>query len=270
MQLENRIGYIYKVTSPNSKVYVGQTINLRQRKSAYKTNHFKNQLKLWNSCEKHNWNPIDTFEVIEECLCGAKKCYLNEREIYWIKELDAFGPNGLNCNEGGGCNTGYIASEETKKKISLAGLGRKHSAESKKLMSESNKGKIRSKETKELLSKINKGKSLSKETKRKMSEASKGKPKSKKSINKTIETKRLNNNIYHTEETKQKLRLLMTDEKKEKIKESKLKNPYKHSEERKKKISEMGKGRKQSQETINKRIETQRLNKILKNERSNK
>lgn len=115
--LTNVIGYIYKLTSPNGKIYIGQTINKKQRLYNYKKNGFKQQIKLWNSSQKHSWNPVDTFEIIEECLCGENKCYLNEREKHWIKYFDSF-KNGLNCNEGGHGNLGHIPSEESKKKMS--------------------------------------------------------------------------------------------------------------------------------------------------------
>lgn len=50
---------------------------------------------------------------------------LNEREQYWIKELNCFlGKHGLNCNGGGNGNVGRVCSEETKKKISLGNLGK--------------------------------------------------------------------------------------------------------------------------------------------------
>ena len=115
--LTNVIGYIYKLTSPNGKIYIGQTINKKQRKYHYNSKCFKQQIKLWNNVQKYGWKPGETFEIIEECLCGDNKCILNEREKYWIQYYDSL-KNGLNCNEGGYGNTGYIASEETKNKIS--------------------------------------------------------------------------------------------------------------------------------------------------------
>lgn len=115
--LTNVIGYIYKLISPNGKVYVGQTINKKQRKYHYNSKCFKKQIKLWNNVQKYNWNPGKTFEIIEEVLCGENKCYLNEREKYWIQHFDSF-KNGLNSNEGGEGNIGYKVSKETKNKIS--------------------------------------------------------------------------------------------------------------------------------------------------------
>jgi hypothetical protein len=63
---------------------------------------------------------------------------------------------------------GYKPSLETRKKLSQAGKGRKHTEEHKKKMSELNKGKIVSEETRKKLSEINKGKSFSEETRRKI------------------------------------------------------------------------------------------------------
>lgn len=114
---ELKKGVIYKLTSPNGKVYIGQTINVNQRKKKYKYKKFNGQIKLWLDCEKYHWNPIDYFEIIEECECGKNKSIINEREIYWIYFYDSFN-NGLNCNNGGNGNLGKKVSDETKKKIS--------------------------------------------------------------------------------------------------------------------------------------------------------
>ena len=114
--LTNRIGYIYKITSPNNRIYIGQTINLKQRKSVYKNNLFIGQIKLWNNCKKYNWKPIDTFIIIEECLCGKNKFNLNEREKYWINFYNSY-YNGLNCTNGGHGSIGLKHSTETKLKM---------------------------------------------------------------------------------------------------------------------------------------------------------
>lgn len=120
------ISCIYKITSPSGKVYIGQTINLKNRTRKYKGMFFKGQLKLWNNCQKYNWNPLDTLEVIEECLVDD----LNKQEIYWINYYDSFN-NGLNCDLGGVGRLGYSHSEETKEKLRTSNLGKKHTEESK-------------------------------------------------------------------------------------------------------------------------------------------
>jgi len=147
MELTSKTGYIYKITSPNNKIYIGQTINPIQRKYQYKKKKFEGHIKLWNNCQAHNWNPSDTFEIIEECLCGDNKSNLNEREIYWINFYDSF-KNGLNCNEGGNGNIGYKYSVESKKKISDT---LKEGYESGRILS-SAKGIEKSKEIKDKIS----------------------------------------------------------------------------------------------------------------------
>jgi hypothetical protein len=66
-------------------------------------------------------------------------------------------------------------SEETRRKLSEANKGKTHSEETKRKLSEMNKGKTHSEETKRKLSEMNKGKTFSEETRRKLSDANKGK-----------------------------------------------------------------------------------------------
>lgn len=151
--LTNVIGYIYKLTSPNGKVYIGQTINKKERKRYYNSGDFKQQIKLLNNVKYYNWNPSDTYEIIEECLCGQKKENLNNREKYWIKYYDSF-KNGLNCNYGGHGNLGHKHSDETKKKMSEAKIGKKHSEERNKKKSEYTKGRKHTTEAKNKMSEM--------------------------------------------------------------------------------------------------------------------
>jgi len=123
--LTNVKGYIYKLTSPNGKTYIGQTVNKKQRKYHYNSGDFKQQTKLWNSVSKYNWNPAETYEIIEECLCGVDKEILNKRETYWIDHYNSF-KSGLNCNVGGDGNLGNQHSAESKRKMSEAKIGVKH------------------------------------------------------------------------------------------------------------------------------------------------
>jgi len=153
--LTNVIGYIYKITSPNGKIYIGQTINFRNRKYYYNSGDYKQQTKLHNNVLFYDWNPADTIEVIEECLCGKDKEIINEREKYWILFYDSF-KSGLNCNEGGHGNIGHTHSEESRKKMSDAKIGVKHSHERNLKKSESRKGKKHTNESKTKMSVIKK------------------------------------------------------------------------------------------------------------------
>ena len=105
-------------------------------------------------------------------------------EIYMIA---VFGRKDLgtgilhNLTDGGDGASGYVFSEETKRKQSEAHkgnttwLGKTHSEETKRKMSDTRKGKTHSEETKRKQSEAKKGKTFSEESKRKMSEAHKGK-----------------------------------------------------------------------------------------------
>jgi group I intron endonuclease len=189
---ENRIGYIYKIVSPNGKIYIGQTINIKNRISKYKHNLFKGQIKLWNDCCKYEWNPSERLEIIEECLCGNNKDILNEKEIYWIEFFNSY-VEGLNSNKGGNGNLGHIPSKETKEKLKIQNTGKRHKKETKEKISKFNLGKIISEET---ILKIKKSKKENpyrhtEESKKKISESQLG---NKKRINKK-----------HTKEAKDKI-----------------------------------------------------------------
>ena len=86
-----------------------------------------------------------------------------------------------NKTDGGDGASGYVFSEETKRKLSEAKKGKKHSEETRRKQSERmkgennlNYGKSPSEETRRKRSEANKGKKHSEETRRKQSEAKKG------------------------------------------------------------------------------------------------
>jgi len=70
---------IYKITSPSNKVYIGQSLNIEERKKHYiRINTVKGQPKIFNSLQKYGWDKHN-FDILEECDITL----LNEREIYW-------------------------------------------------------------------------------------------------------------------------------------------------------------------------------------------
>ncbi len=164
---------IYKITNKvNSKVYVGQSLNINER--------WKNHVRYLNNDTHHNiylqssWKKYGAryfeFTIIEIC----DEFELNEKEKYWIEKLESF-KNGYNLTNGGDGTRGYIFTEEDRKKLSLAQLGnkkflgKKHSEETKMKIGIGNKGKVLSKETKQRISKSLIGKKQSEETKLKQS-----------------------------------------------------------------------------------------------------
>lgn len=215
---------IYKITSPSNKVYIGQSLDIERRFSEYKKLKCKGQKALYWSLNKYGFEN-HFFEILEEC----KVSNLNDRERYYQDLYDVL-KKGLNCRLTKSNDKCGELSEETKKKISINSIGRKHSEEAKKNMSLSQTGRKHSEETKKkmgLKSKGNQvwlGKKHSEETKRKMSDKSRGR--------------------RHTEESKRK----MSESSKGKV----------ISLETKIKISNSIKGKKQSIDHIDKRIENLR------------
>ena len=123
----NPITGIYKFTSPNNKVYIGQATNIRVRWLLYRKLHCKGQIKLYRSFQKYNFEN-HKFEIIEEC----DKSQLDNREIYWGLKFNVLGENGLNLKLGNGRGS---CSDETKQKMSLSSKG--------KLKSEAHKQNLR-------------------------------------------------------------------------------------------------------------------------------
>jgi len=150
---------IYKITNPNGKIYIGQSINIEERIKHYSCNNGKRQPKMFYSIKKYGWEN-HTFEIIEKC--SIKQ--LDMREIFWKKYyLDKASGDWnkmLFCelyDRGGG-----PLSLETRRKMSKAKIGTKYSKETKEKIRNSKLGTKHSKETKEKMSKDRIGKTTSK------------------------------------------------------------------------------------------------------------
>ena len=104
-----------------------------------------------------------------------EQAFQNEIDfISWYGRVDS--GNGIlrNLTDGGDGASGWIPSEETRRKLSEANKGKIRSEEHKRKYREAKKGKIHSEEHKRKISEAKKGILKSEETKRKMSEAKKG------------------------------------------------------------------------------------------------
>lgn len=137
LKWDSNIKAIYKLTSPNGKVYIGKTTNLYSRLNNYKNLNCKSQQKIYNALIKYGY---ENFKV--EILFETNKEYkhlniiLNALEIKAINKYNSI-DNGYNIKNGGD--------------------GGKHSQETKNKIGESNKGKIRTDEFKLNISKRMKG-----------------------------------------------------------------------------------------------------------------
>jgi group I intron endonuclease len=114
----NIIG-IYKITNPKGKIYVGQSVNIDERKLQYKNLNagVEKQPKIYNSIKKYGWeNHI--FEILEECSLDQ----LDEKEVYWGIYFDVLGKKGLVLRLGKGKG---MLNEDLKKQISQKHKGMK-------------------------------------------------------------------------------------------------------------------------------------------------
>ena len=144
---------IYKIVSPTNKIYIGQSINIKNRKESYRRGSCKNQPKVYNSINKHGWSN-HKFEIIERCTIEQ----LNERETYWKQYyISLLGwDKALFCelyDNGGGPK-----SEKFKEKNKHSHLGKKHSLEVREKIRQSHLGKKRPSYIGENISKSNIGK----------------------------------------------------------------------------------------------------------------
>jgi group I intron endonuclease len=135
----SKIGFIYKITSPTGRVYIGKTTRLNDRISYYRNNNKGGQKMLDSSIKKHGWDQ-HKFEVIDE----APADQLNDLEIRYIKEHNTFhydNSNGMNLTRGGEGTLGRKSSPEAIAKQIAKRIGTKRSDATRKLMSDLKKGK---------------------------------------------------------------------------------------------------------------------------------
>lgn len=110
-------GYIYKITSPSNKIYIGQTTDIKKRITYYKNNHCKSQKILHKSIEKYGWDQ-HVMEVIKETdnVEDLNRLEIEYIEIYKLNKIKCPESNGMNLSDGGEGNRGP-KSESWKNKM---------------------------------------------------------------------------------------------------------------------------------------------------------
>ena len=217
------MGFIYRLTFPSKKSYIGQTIRDIHKRLEEHQYASSSCVAVYNAIKKYGWEKVEKewYEVPDEDL--------NFYEEMLVALLGTLSPGGYNLMGGGGSKG--RPSEESRQKMSEAISGEKHhfygkehTEETKQKMSEAQKGKTLSDETKQKLRKANLGKTRSEETKKKISEAKTGEKhpmfgqkhneKTKQKMSEALSGEK--HPMYgkeHTEETKQKISEALSGEK---------------------------------------------------------
>ncbi|APC25684.1 GIY-YIG catalytic domain-containing endonuclease [Only Syngen Nebraska virus 5] len=138
------MGFIYTLTSPSGKSYVGQTTRpIEDRFDEHQKP--SSCVAIYRAIDKHGW---DNF-ITDYYECPDSE--LNKHETWLIRLMVTLAPNGYNLREGG--SNGKM-SEEAKKKLSEAQTGKILSEEHKKKLSEANIGKTHTEETRKKLREV--------------------------------------------------------------------------------------------------------------------
>lgn len=130
---------VYIHTVPNGKVYVGATSRPPQMRWNYGCG-YKDNISFYEDIKRFGWNNIK-HEVVS---VGLTEEQAYEMEVDLIRKYDATDPHkGYNRTLGGKGTPGCIPSAETRERLSLSHIGKKHphTKEWNKNISESQKGK---------------------------------------------------------------------------------------------------------------------------------
>ena len=165
------MGVIYKITSPKNRIYIGQTIDFKIRIKKYKRLDCCNQKKLFNSFNKYGFDN-HKIEILEHC----KNSELNDKERYYQDLFTSTNRYGLNIRLTKTSDRSGTFSDESKRKMSLAKIGKKRSPEVRKAISEKMKiiASQRGSDFYEIFKACNKGRKHTQEHKEKNSSAKKG------------------------------------------------------------------------------------------------
>lgn len=134
---------IYKIVSPSNRIYIGQSIRLKERLLEYKKQkNCDRQPKLLNSFIKYGVEN-HKIEILEECTVEE----LNIKERYWQDYYECI-VKGLNCILTKTTDKKGVFCDEVRKKMSVSRKGKKQSNTHINKRVISKKGYIHSKETK--------------------------------------------------------------------------------------------------------------------------
>lgn len=110
--------FLYVVTNlVNGKQYVGIAVDFERRWRDHCSGH--GSKLIYQAIQKYGIENLD-FKVI----CKGTEAYVKEMEVRAIRMLNTMAHSGYNLTEGGEGSHGWKASDETRKKMSEAHIGR--------------------------------------------------------------------------------------------------------------------------------------------------
>lgn len=165
--MEDKKWCVYKHTAPNDKVYIGITCHQNNllRRFGQNGEGYKTQRKFYRAIKKYGWENF-SHEVLEKDLESLE--IANDREKYYIKFYDSHN-NGYNSTDGGDGTLGRYFSEEERKIRSEKASGENNPMFGKSGKLSPNYGVKFSEEHKRKIAQANIGKIVSKETREKQS-----------------------------------------------------------------------------------------------------
>ena len=152
---QNYYVYLHVKEDDGTVFYVGKGTKLRWCVSFSRTLHWKNTAK------KHGV----VCQIVAHNLTAEEALILEKKLIASYGRQDQKTGCLVNLTDGGDGVVNYVWTEEHRKKISEAGMGRKHTDEFKQMVSKLHTGKVLSVETKKRISDARKGKPLSEKQK---------------------------------------------------------------------------------------------------------
>jgi len=135
---------IYKITSPNNKIYIGQSVNIEKRFANYRNINKSARQKKLNASFKKYGIESHIFQIIEECSIEN----LNIRERYWQDFYNVVSKEGLNCQLTKTEDSKFMFSDDTINKLKRFKMGKAQrdkiiSVQSGRTVSESTKEKLK-------------------------------------------------------------------------------------------------------------------------------
>ena len=140
------VGIIYKYESPSGKVYIGQTINEKQRRKRFLNENIDYAGIKINNARKKYGSKNFKYDILERVISDNidfLSSELNKLECYYIGLYDSF-KNGYDMSIGGDGSVGYKLTDEHKRKITQHLIaynpfkGKKHTQKTKDIISNAN------------------------------------------------------------------------------------------------------------------------------------